>query len=1087
LTKVLRQKIILTLTGLFFGLVNTYSQNIDSAFVFFKTGRYDLASQEFEKVLPLIEKKYGSTDTTYYSFLLLYTGISFERTNQFEKAEQCYLNVTAIYEQINALSNSGYISAINKLAELYYSIGNYKKAEGYYLRSLEINRKIHGDENPQDIALLNNIATLYLKMGNYPKAEPLYLKALEISEKYFGVEHPNTISLLNNLGTFYDDIGNYEKAELIYLKVLGIREKVPGTEHPDYAISANNLGQLYFKMGNYERAEPLYKKALLINKNVYGEETFKYAISLNNIGALYNRRGNYEKAELYFLESLEIRKKVLGESHPDYATSLNNLALFYIETGDYEKAEPLFIQASGIQLKALGEEHPEYAVTLNNMAQLYSDKGNREKAESLLKQALNIHKNAYGEDHPDYAISLNNLALFYTGTGNYQMAETMFLKTLEVNKKVMGEMNADYASSLNNLAELYDYMGRSEKAELLYLQALNIIRRVCGENHPDYASMLSNLALLYQGSDQLEKAEPLYQQAMSTYLSQIQQQFSFLSEKEKEKYLAKVLFFFRTYQNFIIQQKSNNQTAAGKAYDIELSFKGLMLNSDKQLRESILSRGDSSAIKNYNIWIAVKSSLARQYSMPLEQQSPDTKMMETRANDLEKQLVRLYSEKNDLKTSQNIHWQEVQKKLKPGDAAIEFTDFPFYNGKNWTDSTMYYAIVLKQGDLYPLIVGLFEGRQLDAVLRREMNSDQSYINDLYLWLNTSKQSVPGKGRQLYELVWKPLEKYLNGTRTIYYSPSGRLHQLSFSAIPCGETELLSDRYGLHQLSSTAQLTFKPHENQVKKLVMYGGIDYDAEFDKIQSTADQNSQSVEKLPFKANHSVSPEIIRGGSWMYLDGTMSEVEKISKLAADNGVKAVIISGTEASEESVRNMYGDSSPEVIHIATHGFFFPDVKTDYNNISFMTARESSSQSFRLSDNPLMRSGLVFAGANHTWAGEEVPPDLEDGILTAYEVSNMYLPNTELLVLSACETGLGEIKGSEGVFGLQRAFKLAGADYILMSLWQIPDYQTSELMNKFYSGWFAGNSIEETLRLAQNFMKNKYPLQPFMWAAFVLVR
>jgi CHAT domain-containing protein len=135
----------------------------------------------------------------------------------------------------------------------------------------------------------------------------------------------------------------------------------------------------------------------------------------------------------------------------------------------------------------------------------------------------------------------------------------------------------------------------------------------------------------------------------------------------------------------------------------------------------------------------------------------------------------------------------------------------------------------------------------------------------------------------------------------------------------------------------------------------------------------------------------------------------------------------------------------------------------------------------------MRSGLAFAGANHAWAGEEIPQGVDDGILTAYEVSNMYIPNTELVVLSACETGLGEIKGSEGVFGLQRSFKIAGSDFILMSLWQIPDYQTSELMNHFYTGWFSGKSIQVALSEAQDFMKSKYPLQPFMWAAFVLVR
>jgi CHAT domain-containing protein len=223
------------------------------------------------------------------------------------------------------------------------------------------------------------------------------------------------------------------------------------------------------------------------------------------------------------------------------------------------------------------------------------------------------------------------------------------------------------------------------------------------------------------------------------------------------------------------------------------------------------------------------------------------------------------------------------------------------------------------------------------------------------------------------------------------------------------------------------------------------------------------------------------------MYLDGTMKEVEKIRKIGNHKGITAIVIAGNEAIEESIKNLYGKSSPDVIHIATHGFFFPDVRKNYNKIGLKASGERVTQGFRSSDNPLMRSGLAFAGANHAWEGEKIPPDVDDGILTAYEVSNMYIPNTELVVLSACETGLGEIKGSEGVFGLQRSFKMAGSDYILMSLWQIPDYQTLELMDHFYTEWLSGKAIQEALRVAQDFMKSKYPLQPFMWAAFVLVR
>lgn len=1077
-------KSISTLVVVFIGFLNTYSQSIDSAFKYFDVGRYDKAALEFEKVLPLAEKEFGSTDTSYYSFFLIYAGVSFEKNSQYEKAEQYFLKAKEIFEKINALSDKTYITSLNSLAALYSVMGKFEDAGKLYEQVLDINRKKFGEAYPGNAVLLNNIASQYHKMGNYEKAESMFQEALKISKNTYGEEDARTVSLLNNLGTLYDDMGDYEKAESIYLHTLEIRKIAPGIEHSDYAISANNLAQLYYKMGNYEKAEPLYQQALLINKKIYGEEHVNYATSLNNLGALYHTMGNYEKAELLYLESLKIRKKVLGVKHPDYATSLNNIALFYSETGSYEKVEPLYLQALEIRGEVLGKGHPLYSVTMNNLALFYFGTGELEKAETLLLQALIIRKNASGEDHPDYAVSLNNLASFYYDLGRYERAEALYLQALKINKKVLGESHQVYGTTLNNLAELYDAMGRFKKSERLYLHALDIIKEACGENHPDYASNLSNLALLYQEEGNFKKAEPVYQMALNTYLSQIHQQFSFLSETEKEKYLAKVQFFFKTYQNFILSRQKSNPAIAGKLYDIELFSKELLLNSDKQLRMFIFNSGDSGAIAIFNSYIAVKASLARQYSVPLAQQTLDIKSLEGQANEMEKQLARIFSGKNDLNQLQYVHWQDIKKQLNLNEAAIEFSHFPYYNGKQWTDSIMYVAILLTSDDLYPRIIPLFEEKQLDTILYKGKGSDLNFINDLYRWEGRVDKLNPGKGQQLYNLVWKPLEEYLDNTQAVYYSPSGRLHQLSFAAIPCGGTELLADRYHLHQLSSTIQITGNLEERPIKKIVMYGGIDYDSGVEKMQSAAVRYNRSAEKYPVQASRSIDQNNIRNGSFMYLDGTMDEVEKIRKLAEDKGVNCIVITESEAIEESVKNLSGNASPDVLHIATHGFFFPDAVNNYDKPGLMREGELAAPAFKVSQNPLMRSGLAFAGANHKWSGESIPPGLDDGILTAYEVSNMNIPNTELVVLSACETGLGEIRGSEGVYGLQRSFKIAGADYILMSLWQIPDYQTYELMQLFYANCINGLSMRDGFRAAQQVMRKKY--DPFYWAAFVLI-
>jgi tetratricopeptide (TPR) repeat protein len=1039
------------------------AQNIDTAFKYYTAGRFDKAAMEFEKILPYLQKIYGINDTTYYTWYLFYTADCFSKDHKYTRAEDYFLRAKDIYEKKNGQSNPNYLIAINKLAESYRLEDKFTEAEKYYLQSLDVSRTRFGEESSQFAIPQSNLAILYQKNGSYQKAEPLFLKSLEISQKLYGMEDPRSASDINNIGAFYDDFGDYAKAGSFFLRALKIREKDPGPDSPEYAISANNLAELYFKTGRYEEAESLYLKALSVDRKAYGDESPECATSLNNLGALYHNTGNYNKAESYYLEAMATRKKLLGEWHRDYATSLNNMALFYQETGNFNKAEPLYLQALAIRKQVLGEDHPDYGVVLNNIALFYSETGDQSKAEAMLIEALDICRRVFGEEHINYAVSLNNLALFYSDKGDYPKAEEMLKQVLEIYRKTLGELHGNYAQVLNNLAEVYDETGKDKEAEDMYLQALDILKKAYGENHSDYSSTLCNLALCYQFRGKNDKAASVYRQARVSFMAQIKQQFSFLSEDEKEKYLKKVLYFFRTYQSFILKQQINDPSLAGEAYDIELQSKGLLLNSDKQIRNFILNSNDTSAIRKYNSWLSLRASLSREYSLPLSQQRSDLKQVESDANDLEKQITRIYSQKSELMELQNAHWQDVQKSLKEREAAIEFSSFPYFNGEKWSDSTVYTALILKKDDPYPRMVILFEGRQLDSLLSRNKRGEDNFINSLYNWRGEDETSEVEEGEHLYNLLWKPMEKFLPGIKTVHFSASGRLYQLSFSAIPCDKTHLLSDRFRLDQLSSTVQLTVRKKSSLVKEIALYGGIDYDATL----------SLSVD------NH-------QGGPFMYLDGTKEEVEKIRTLADHKRIISVVKSGNEATEESIKNLYRESSPDVIHIATHGFFFPDVRKNYSKAG-LKASVKSAPGFRSSDNPLMRSGLAFAGANHSWSGEKVPSGMDDGILTAYEVSNMYLSATQLVVLSACETGLGEIRGSEGVFGLQRSFRMAGAKNILMSLWQIPDYQTSELMDQFYRRWFSGKPVGEAFRLAQNYMKEKYPREPFMWAAFVLLK
>jgi CHAT domain-containing protein len=328
------------------------------------------------------------------------------------------------------------------------------------------------------------------------------------------------------------------------------------------------------------------------------------------------------------------------------------------------------------------------------------------------------------------------------------------------------------------------------------------------------------------------------------------------------------------------------------------------------------------------------------------------------------------------------------------------------------------------------------------------------------------------------LIWQPLEEQLTDIKKIYFSPSGILTKIPFAALTVNDSTKLCDKYSLVQLNTTASvLNFTDqYVKSPDRLYLYGGVQYDGDTAALRRAAIQyNKNDI------VSRALPDDIERGSAWQYLPDTKTEVENIEALASNHHIRTNVFTGWNATEESVKSLAGSNSPEVLHIATHGFFFSDPKKKSEKSVIAEGRI-----FRQSDNQLMRSGLILAGANYAWNNKPLS-GLEDGILTAYVVSNLYFPNTKLAVLSACETGLGEIQSSEGVYGLQRAFKMAGVKNLIMSLWNVPDAETAEFMTLFYKNLFSGLTIDEGFRQTQSSMKKKYKTEPYKWAAWILVK
>jgi len=1039
---------------------------------------FDKALETAAMAEALALKKFGRESESYGSACMNHGRILYFK-NDYTEAEKWYLESKNIREKVLGKNHVDYAKTMQNIGLLYYWKGDYAAAELPLLESVSIFEKVVGKEDANYIYSLHWLGISYYKMGKYAKAEPVLQEAKTIREKTLGREHADYATSVNMLGVLYSGMGNYEKAEQFYLEAKAIQEKRLGEMHPDYVGSLLNLAVLYWNMGKYEAAEPLYLEVKAIQESGLGKDDPYYSTTVNNLAALYSDMGDFEKAEPLYIEALAIREKKLGKDHPLYASSLNNLATLYNRLGNYGKAELLFLEALAIRERTLGKAHVDYALSLNNLASLYSELNNYEKAGPYLSGAVAVRAEALGKVHPDYAFSLNELGNYYHKTGKPEQAEPLLLDAKNIRKKTLGTNHPDYARSLVDLASFYDAIGNHTTAESLFLEAKNIQESVLGKTHPFYLTSLDKLIQFYWLSDNLLAAKSCISEARETQKSLLTKASRHLSERE----LAAFAHKFEAGQSRDFSFAQLQPDIAATCFDNTLFHKGFLLSAVSQVNK--LSRSDPATTEKYNQLKSYNRRLVAEYATPFGERKNVTDL-EEKANTLEKDLARTVAGFGE--ALRQVTWQEVQQKLQPGEAAVEFVHYQYITPKP-TDSIMYAALVLVPGIAQPVFIPLFEEKQLGALLQSNVELKPDFINDLY-------------GNSLYEILWQPLEQALAEVQTVYFSPTGLLHRLNLGAIPMpallrGEAleTTLADRYQLIEIGSSRQLVVGSGQRASKgtDALLYGGIEYDMDSTAITvaiSNLEPGYLAIRRgLDFANTDSTMCNLSRNsgsGKWGYLRWTDVEVTTTQEIFADAGLTTIVRKGYEGTEESFKTIgVNGPSPRVLHLATHGFFFPDPVTVRSQPSAVGSQFEPV--FKISDHPMIRSGFVLAGGNHAWqTGKPFRPDREDGILTAYEISQMNLSNTELVVLSACETGLGDIQGNEGVYGLQRAFKIAGAKYLIMSLWQVPDFQTQELMTSFYSLWLEDKkAIPDAFRAAQKAMKAKYK-SPFLWAGFVLV-
>lgn len=1033
--------------------------------------------KKVEEALQLLEQAKEKAETGLGKMSVGYAncvhtqGVIYIKIGKLKDAEPLCVMAKDLRAQLLGKEHPDYAKSLHNLAVLYKELAQYDKAEPLAIETKEARARIQGTESLEYASALHLLGQVYYKLGQYEKSEPYYLEARNIFAKTTVKGFPENAILLTNLALLYFELGKYDKVEPLYLEAKDNQEKFPGKESVDYASTSNNLAWFYLKTGQYFKAEQCFREANLLFEKVVGKDHAYYVATLTSLASFYAEIGQYGKAELFFLEAKVALEKTVGKENQTYGATLSNLAALYADNGQYDKAESIYQEAKHILEKVLGKNHPDYASCLTNLGNLYFKTGDYADAEILWEEAKNIRQNVLGNNHPDYAILLNSLSQLYSNSGQYAKAESFLLEAKDIWAKTFGVNHQLYAAVLVNLAQLYTMQGDFAKADSMFLEAKETFAKTLSKDHPNYAAALRGLAALYRSTNRVAESGPILLELNATIRRLIEKSASYFSEKEMLAYLQTSEEDLAQFHSFSQINPTREFTCA--SFDNALFYNGYLLENARILDRAV-AKADSLTRDTFDRWQGCKRRLAKEYAKPIAERRFIAET-EAEAEGYEKTLARklpVFGERRHAP-----HWQDVCNHLRKGEAAVEFIHYRYYTPKE-TDSTVYAALMLLPGDSFPHFVPLCEQRTLDNLLH-EKYPDKRYQRT-------------ESGNSLYSLLWQPIEPYLKGAGTVYYTPSGALHNVNLDAIMLnvrGDSTLIN-KYNLVRLGSTRQLvtpvTAKIAGNDA---LLFGGIRYESDSTAIQTENRKNrvtmrGSSEEGLPEFAD---SLQQIQG--FDPLPGTRTEVEFIRQLMGQKKFKARMFTDFGASEEAFKH-FADSmsasgtSARVLHLATHGYFFPDPQSNEPG----SKRSFSDQPvFRISEHPFLRSGLVLAGVNHAWqTGKPFKAGMEDGILTAYEISAMSLPNTELVVLSACETGLGYLSGNEGVYGLQRAFKIAGAQYLIMSLWHVPDEATKDLMSAFYRNWLdLGMDIPTAFRTAQLEMKKKSK-DPEKWAGFVLV-
>lgn len=1094
----------------------------------------------------------------------------YETQANYPAAEPLYARALKIRENAFGPNHPDVAASLNNLAMLYTTQAKYSLAEPLQRRALESSEIAYGSEHRETATSISNLATFYKTIGKFAVAEPLYVRALKIFEKTRGIDHPDTVTCADLLAELHRSIGDYAAAEPLLKRALKSRERTFGRNHSDTAISLDNLAGLYTAMGNYAAADPLYREALRIREEADGLNHPNTASTLIHLAEVHRSLGDYAAAESLQKRALAIRKMAFGPEHPETAICLNNIAAIYKAQANHPAAEALYREALRIIEKSLGSNHPSTAYCLNNLALILKSQGNHKGAEALLARALKIRETSLGAEHPLTLATRSNLGVLYCEQGDFIAAEPIFRQVIASEEERLGPGHPSTAISLISLAAQYWWQGKpllalpeiaraldtsfqsfqqtatiqTEHQQFLMIASISHYMNLWLTVSSKEASLTDDTwsrVLLWKGlitARQIGLRQALKGDPLFAEFQQITEQLSTVTLNPPSP------------PSTPDAVRSYNETEAERQHQWQLHK--MRLEADHERLERELARKSAEFRKDERRRaINSKDILASLKKAPKPTALVDLLQYNYINGDFQKAnewriaafVIRpdQPTRRIELGPAERVNdavnrWRQVYGRTAVGrDTGQELRELIWEPLKPYLDGI---EIILISPDrqLAQLPWGALPGDRTDTFL----------LEDLAIAVIPTPQLIPDLLHQEPPRRRLPSSVLIVGNID-YASPAGAAHDQVIVRAAQGRTR--DGRFNqFKQLAAASPEVkaideqFRNQARQERLLVLEGTAASEAQFREagprhewLHLITHGYFAPAEISKLLNQHSV--DVLRGHDDQELGVPSIETAVVPgglgiKLIVRDGrylIEAVLPDGAAGTDgrlrvndevlaiaqqyEQLQSVSGRKLEQVLELIRGpvGTIIrlrvrPNTNQD-KEIEIAIARTPISQQPvpRVPLNPALLSGLAFAGANR-------PPESgkDDGILTALEVSALDLSRVDTVVLSACETGLGEVAGGEGLLGLQRAFQVAGAKTVVASLWKVDDQATQLLMKEFYTNlWERKLGKLESLRQAQvkllregvtwkdpatsrglSIQEGQPPLEgrrlpPFYWAAFVL--